>query len=148
MLSTASASANLEQSNADLALLTTSLSKSRRITDSMVFLLSNLDNRLAKLDKDLGPIHNETGRLTRVSENLERSLRSIDGLLGHQSLVAREQGLIDAGPDPDNFIPYQRAIDRLLSASSALTRTDSRSQGATLTALVRVSLASVVPTTY
>ena len=54
MFSTRSAtskSAALEQSNADLTLLTQSLAKSRKITDQMTTRLSDFDDRLARLEK-------------------------------------------------------------------------------------------------
>lgn len=80
-------------------------------------------------------------------------MRSIDGLLGHNDLVEREQGLIKAGsvvpfpfsarvqysnltprtrarvcassPKPDDLKPYLASLDRLVAASEALRKTDS-----------------------
>ncbi|KAK4051359.1 exocyst complex component exo70 [Microbotryomycetes sp. JL201] len=130
------ASANtvaLEQSNADLTLLTQSLAKSRKITDQMTTRLSDFDDRLARLEKSLVPIHKQTGRLTRVSKNVELTLRSIEGLLGHQDLVEREQGMIKAGPNAADLTPYFASLDRLTSAAEALRNTSAEGQSATLT---------------
>ena len=87
----------------------------------MTTLLSEFDDRLARLEKSLVPIHKQTGRLTRVSKSkptpsavdvlrstdrnirvtdIEVSLRSIDGLLGHHDLVERESPLISQGYAP------------------------------------------------
>jgi exocyst complex protein 7 len=107
----------VHQPNADLTLLSQSLNKSKRITDKMTSMLSDFDDRLAKLEKSLVPIYKQTGRLTRVSKSeraslgrqvgmradgaldadLEATLRSIDGLLGHHDLVERESLLIAKG---------------------------------------------------
>ncbi|KAI5475476.1 exocyst complex component, exo70 subunit [Pseudohyphozyma bogoriensis] len=122
----------LEQSNADLTLLSQSLSKSKRVTDRMTSMLSDFDDRLARLEKSLVPIHKQTGRLTRVSKNIEATMRSIDGLLGHHDLVDKEQPLISAGPDPNDLKPYLAALDRLVSASEAIKKTDAKGQSATL----------------
>ncbi|GAA5839096.1 hypothetical protein JCM11251_003675 [Rhodosporidiobolus azoricus] len=130
--STTGGSIALEQANADLTLLQQSLSRSAKISDRMGAVLGELDDRLARLEKSLVPIYRETGRLTRVSKNLESTMRSIDGLLGHHDLVEREDGLIKAGPKPDDLKPYFAAIDRLVSASEALRKTDAKGQSGTL----------------
>ncbi|GAA5917741.1 hypothetical protein JCM5296_000956 [Sporobolomyces johnsonii] len=130
--SSASGSIALEQANADLTLLQQSLARSSKISDRMSNVLGELDDRLAKLEKSLVPIYKETGKLTRVSKNLESTMRSIDGLLGHHDLVEREEGLIKAAPEPDDLKPYLAAIDRLVSASEALRKTDAKGQSATL----------------
>ncbi|GAA6058460.1 hypothetical protein JCM3770_002734 [Rhodotorula araucariae] len=122
----------LEQANADLTLLQQSLARSSKISDRMSHVLGELDDRLARLEKSLVPIYKETGKLTRVSKNLESTMRSIDGLLGHHDLVEREEGLIKAGPKPDDLKPYLAAIDRLVAASEALRKTDAKDQSLTL----------------
>ncbi|BGP00109.1 Exocyst complex component, exo70 subunit [Rhodotorula toruloides ATCC 204091] len=130
--SSTSGSIALEQANADLTLLQQSLARSSKISDRMSTVLGELDDRLARLEKSLVPIYRETGKLTRVSKNLESTMRSIDGLLGHHDLVEREEGLIKAGPKQDDLKPYLAAIDRLVSASEALRKTDAKGQSATL----------------
>ncbi|GAA6008648.1 GTP-Rho binding exocyst subunit EXO70 [Rhodotorula paludigena] len=130
--STTPGSIALEQANADLTLLQQSLARGAKISDRMSAVLGNLDDRLARLEKSLVPIYRETGKLTRVSKNLESTMRSIDGLLGHHDLVEREEGLIKAGPKPDDLKPYLAAIDRLVSASEALRKTDAEGQRGTL----------------
>ncbi|SGY14202.1 BQ5605_C010g06099 [Microbotryum silenes-dioicae] len=151
-----SASIALEQSNADLTLLNQSLAKSKRITDKMTSRLGDFDDRcvrrpctpteeearrltyscglghpsLARLEKSLVPIHKQTGRLTRVSKNLESTLKSIQGLLGHHDLVTNEQELISVGPDPSDLKPYLDAIDRLTIATEAVRKTDAKGNGA------------------
>ncbi|GAA5981638.1 hypothetical protein JCM11641_003926 [Rhodosporidiobolus odoratus] len=122
--SSTSGSIQLEQSHADLTLLQQSLVRSAKISDRMSGVLGELDDRLARLEKSLVPIYKETGRLTRVGKNLESTMRSIDGLLGHHDLVEREEGLIKAGPKTDDLQPYLSAIDRLVSASEALRKTE------------------------
>ena len=116
-----SSSIALEQANADLLLLQQSLTRSAKISDRMSSVLGELDDRLAKLEKSLVPIYKETGKLTRVSKSklpessrlshrtdaetsapsvntdLESTMRSLDGLLGHHDLVEREEGLIRSG---------------------------------------------------
>ncbi|KWU44036.1 hypothetical protein RHOSPDRAFT_18615 [Rhodotorula sp. JG-1b] len=115
----------LEQASADLTLLQQSLNRSAKITGKMSGVLGQLDDRLARLEKSLVPIYKQTGRLTRVSKNIEATMRSIDGLLGHNDLVEREQGLIKAGPNPGDLKPYLASLDRLVAASEALRKTDS-----------------------
>ncbi|KPV77764.1 uncharacterized protein RHOBADRAFT_41762 [Rhodotorula graminis WP1] len=129
---TATGSIALEQASADLTLLQQSLARSSKISGRMGHVLGELDDRLARLEKNLVPIYKETGRLNRVSKNLELTMRSIDGLLGHNDLVEREEGLIKAGPDPDDLKPYMAAIERLVAASEALRKTDLKGQSATL----------------
>ncbi|SCZ89422.1 BZ3500_MvSof-1268-A1-R1_Chr9g10405 [Microbotryum saponariae] len=141
-----SASIALEQSNADLTLLNQSLAKSKRITDKMTSRLGDFDDRLARLEKSLVPIHKQTGRLTRLSKNLESTLKSIQGLLGHHDLVTNEQELISVGPDPNDLKPYLDAIDRLTIATEAVRKTDAKGNGA-LGQMVSYQRATLDPTT-
>ncbi|GAA5987896.1 hypothetical protein JCM10908_007263 [Rhodotorula pacifica] len=133
----------LEQASADLTLLQQSLNRSAKITGKMSGVLGQLDDRLARLEKSLVPIYKETGRLTRVSKNIEATMRSIDGLLGHNDLVEREQGLIKAGPKPDDLKPYLASLDRLVSASEALRKTDSSSSSSSSRAGQTATLAQM-----
>ncbi|TNY20814.1 exocyst complex component, exo70 subunit [Rhodotorula diobovata] len=144
---TTAGSIALEQASADLTLLQQSLARSSKISGRMSHVLSELDDRLARLEKNLVPIYKETGRLNRVSKNLESTMRSIDGLLGHNDLVEREEGLIKAGPNPDDLKPYIAAIERLVAASEALRKTDLKGQSATLTqmaALIELGVKQLV----
>ncbi|KAK4700095.1 RNA-binding protein NOB1, partial [Phenoliferia sp. Uapishka_3] len=118
-----------------LALLTSSLSKSKRITDRMTSMLSDFDDRLARLEKSLVPIHKQTGKLQRVGKNIEATLRSIDGLLGFDSLLAKESPVITAGPNSNDLKPYLASIDRLVGATEALRKTDAKGQSATLASM-------------
>ncbi|KAL8280895.1 hypothetical protein RQP46_006574 [Phenoliferia psychrophenolica] len=98
----------------------------------MTSMLSDFDDRLARLEKSLVPIHKQTGKLQRVGKNIEATIRSIDGLLGFDSLLAKESPLIAAGPNPNDLKPYLAAMDRLVVATEALRKTDAKGQGATL----------------
>ena len=66
---TATGSIALEQASADLTLLQQSLARSSKISGRMGHVLGELDDRLARLEKNLVPIYKETGRLNRVSKS-------------------------------------------------------------------------------
>lgn len=66
---TTAGSIALEQASADLTLLQQSLARSSKISGRMSHVLSELDDRLARLEKNLVPIYKETGRLNRVSKS-------------------------------------------------------------------------------
>ena len=80
----------------------------------MTTLLGEFDDRLARLEKSLLPIHRETDKLGRIqkrtplrqlfsrrrradtSTDLDGVKHSVDALLGHHDLVEREAPLINS----------------------------------------------------
>lgn len=55
----------------------------------MTTMLTDFDDRLARLEKSLVPIHKQTGRLTRVSKSKSRSTVIVVASLGLKCDVLR-----------------------------------------------------------
>ncbi|KAK9899473.1 hypothetical protein P389DRAFT_78 [Cystobasidium minutum MCA 4210] len=111
-----------EQASADLILLQQNLAKSKRVTTRMTALLTSFDDRLARLDKSVVPIHRSTRDLSKVQRNVEAALLALDSVLGANDLVDREQEIIDRLPDRDGLAVYQASITRLKAAQDSMER--------------------------
>lgn len=111
-----------EQASADLVLLQQNLAKSKRVTTRMTALLTSFDDRLARLDKAVVPIHRSTRDLSKVQRNVEAALLAIDSVLGTNDLVDREQEVIDRLPDRDGLAVYQASLTRLKAAQDSMEK--------------------------
>lgn len=111
-----------EQASADLVLLQQNLIKSKVVTSQMTALLTSFDDRLARLDKSVVPIHRSTKDLSKIQRNVEAALFAIDAVVGTNDLVDREQEVIDGLPKHD--LPgYMASLTRLKSAMQSLDGT-------------------------
>lgn len=120
---TAIQASNLDQSAADIILLSNSLGKSKKITDKLSKMLTGFDDRLSRLEKSLAPIHSDTRTLTRINTNIEKTLNAVDQVLGNHDAALRQQIVIKNGPDPENLTVFTRALDEIAKSASDLTRT-------------------------
>ncbi|KAG0152288.1 hypothetical protein CROQUDRAFT_649657 [Cronartium quercuum f. sp. fusiforme G11] len=114
---------SLDQSAADLVLLSTSLGKSKKITDKLSKMLTGFDERLSRLEKSLAPIHSDTRTLTRINANIEKTLHAVDQVLGNHDAALRQEMVIKNGPDPENLVLFTHALDEVAKSASDLLRT-------------------------
>ena len=117
-----------EQSSADLVLLQQNLGKAKRVTTRMATLLTGFDDRLARLEKSVVPIHRSTKDLSKLQRNIEAALLAIDAVVGTNDLVDREQSLIDR-PPKDDLAGYQASLSRLKRAMESMERSSSSDHG-------------------
>ncbi|MBW0512160.1 hypothetical protein O181_051875 [Austropuccinia psidii MF-1] len=118
---------NLDQSIADLVLLSTSLKKSDAITDKLSKLLTGFDERLSKLEKSIVPIHHDTRTLTQINSNINQTILTLDQLLGNHDAALRQKAIIQNGPDSMNLAPFLSALDEILKSFNELSLAGSSS---------------------
>ena len=106
---------------ADLVLLQQNLSKSKRVTTRMTGLLTSFDDRLARLEKSVVPIHRSTKDLSKIQRNVEAALLAIDSVVGTNDLVDKEQEVIDR-PPKDDLAAYQASLTRLKAAMESMQK--------------------------
>ena len=90
----------------------------------MTALLTSCDDRLARLDKAVVPIHRSTKDLGKIQRNIEAVLLAIDAVLGTNDLVDREQEIIDRNEPRDDLPAYQASLTRLKQAFESMQRSD------------------------
>ncbi|KAF8588183.1 hypothetical protein K439DRAFT_1336032 [Ramaria rubella] len=103
----------MEDEAADIELLEQHLNKTSQISQRMTGILSKFDTRLVKLEKTILPLHDSTQSLTRIIDNIDRTLKSIEKVASNQETAASEEALILRGPQPGNLSIYTDALDRL-----------------------------------
>lgn len=115
----------MEDEAADIELLEQHLIKTSNISQRMTSILTNFDTRLIRLEKSILPLHKSTQSLTKLAENIEATLQSIDRLASDQEGVAAEEALILRGPRPNEVDSYIATVERL-NASIAFNAGDPR----------------------
>ncbi|KAL9227742.1 hypothetical protein vseg_003394 [Gypsophila vaccaria] len=89
-----------------------SLSKSQIITESMVTILGSFDHRLSSLETAMRPTQIRTHSIRRAHENIDRTLKATELVLGQFDLARKAEAKILRGPHED-LESYLEAIDQL-----------------------------------
>ncbi|KAJ0027677.1 hypothetical protein Pint_36153 [Pistacia integerrima] len=91
-----------------------SLHKSQTITDNMVNILGSFDYRLSALETAMRPTQIRTHSIRRAHENIDKTLKSAEVILGQFDLTRKAEAKILRGPHED-LESYLEAIDQLRS---------------------------------
>ncbi|XP_020265076.1 exocyst complex component EXO70A1-like [Asparagus officinalis] len=94
------------------SLLRESLSKSQTITDSTVAILGSFDHRLSVLEAAMRPTQVRTHAIRRAHENIGKTLKSAEVILGQFDLTRQAESKILKGPHED-LESYLEAIEQL-----------------------------------
>ncbi|PWY98442.1 hypothetical protein BCV70DRAFT_201756 [Testicularia cyperi] len=113
---------------AELQVLSQNQRKLANLTNRMTTILSGFDKRLIKLEGSILPIHKSTQKLTRMSDNIDLTLATLNKTLGHYDVVIDEQPILKQGPDVRDTRPYIDTIDRVIKGLRYLQRSDLKSQ--------------------
>lgn len=107
----------LEAEIASLEALKEAEERSRKLTTSVVGILSSLEQRLATLRRTILPVYNETGNLQAQQHNIERTLTSLDHAIGYYGVCQEVEGAVRAGPAGSGGLDsFLEATNRLYNA--------------------------------
>ncbi|XP_072998419.1 exocyst complex component EXO70A1-like [Typha latifolia] len=95
-------------------LLRESLHRSETITDRMVAILGSFDHRLSALESAMRPTQLRTHAIRTAHENIDKTLRSADVILGQFDRTREAEREILKGPSED-LEGFLEAVDRLRS---------------------------------
>ncbi|KAI9333874.1 Cullin repeat-like-containing domain protein [Obelidium mucronatum] len=130
----------LENDIAELAQLQESLAKTNVLTERMGGMLTSFEDRLAKLESSILPIHKSTKHLTKLHENIEKSLDHVDEIMSYLGLAAKEDIFISKGPAKNEDITeYLTVVSKLKDALNHLQTLDYKS-GETATMKLKLVL--------
>ncbi|KAK3090620.1 hypothetical protein FSP39_013185 [Pinctada imbricata] len=104
------------QERNNLMTLKDALNKSHTNTGNMLTILQSFENRLKKLEGTVEPVYNETEMLRRRQENIEKTMTTLDNVLGYYHIAKDVQDLIKEGPVVCGLEKYLSTMDRLLQA--------------------------------
>ncbi|KAL5545727.1 hypothetical protein UlMin_005414 [Ulmus minor] len=88
------------------------LQKSQTMTDSMVAILGSFDHRLSALETAMRPTQIRTHSIRRAHENIDKTLKAAEVILGQFDLTRKAEAKILRGPHED-LESYLEAIDQL-----------------------------------
>ncbi|XP_057977058.1 exocyst complex component EXO70A1 isoform X1 [Malania oleifera] len=96
------------------AFMRESLQKSQTITNNMVAILGSFDHRLSALETAMRPTQLRTHAIRRAHENIDKTLKAAEVILGRFDLSRQAEAKILRGPHED-LESYLEAIDQLRS---------------------------------
>ncbi|XP_041363280.1 exocyst complex component 7-like isoform X2 [Gigantopelta aegis] len=114
----------LEREENNLFMLRESLKKSSTNTQNMLGILTSFESRLQRLEDTIVPVYKETENLRRRQENIDKTLQTMDVVLGYYHVAKDVEEVIKEGPascDLDIYISY---MDKLLKAIRYFTSTN------------------------
>nr|GMD58966.1 exocyst complex component EXO70A1-like [Ipomoea batatas] len=88
--------------------------QSQSITDNMVSILGSFDHRLSALETAMRPTQIRTHAIRRAHENIDKTLKAADVILGQFDLYRQAETKILKGPHED-LESYLKAIEQLRS---------------------------------
>ncbi|KAK1264217.1 hypothetical protein QJS04_geneDACA008595 [Acorus gramineus] len=91
-----------------------SLQKSQTITESMVSILGSFDHRLSALETAMRPTQVRTHAIRRAHENIDKTLKGAEVILGQFDLSHQAEAKLLRGPHED-LESYLEAVDQLRS---------------------------------
>ncbi|KAJ2489498.1 exocyst complex component exo70 [Coemansia sp. RSA 2050] len=112
------------EEEAELEFLRESLEQMDNLADKTTQLLKVFDIRLKNLGRIIAPIYKSTQKLTRLYDNIEITMSSLDDTLLFFNVAKDEADTIRSGPDENELLPYLDSINRLKDASDALKQLD------------------------
>nr|CAB3243997.1 exocyst complex component 7 [Phallusia mammillata] len=93
-------------------LIRDSLSKAQQLTDNMVTILSQFDDRLHTLEDTILPVHRKTKDLQRLQDNIEKTTSALDNVIGYHHVVHDVESVLRQGPN--------RQVEKFLSCMERL----------------------------
>ncbi|KAG9160433.1 hypothetical protein Leryth_008834 [Lithospermum erythrorhizon] len=91
-----------------------SMNKSQTITDNMVSILGSFDHRLSALETAMRPTQIRTHSIRRAHENIDRTIKAAEVVLGQFDLSRQVEAKILKGPHED-LESYLEAVNQLRS---------------------------------
>uniref|UniRef100_F6WWX5 Exocyst complex component 7 n=1 Tax=Ciona intestinalis TaxID=7719 RepID=F6WWX5_CIOIN len=91
-----------------------SLEKADQLTNSMVTILNQFDERLHKLEDTILPVHRKTKDLQRLQDNIEKTLSSLDHVISYHHVAHDVEPIVRQGPS--------RQVDKYLSCMERLVQ--------------------------
>uniref|UniRef100_H2ZQN5 Exocyst complex component 7 n=1 Tax=Ciona savignyi TaxID=51511 RepID=H2ZQN5_CIOSA len=91
------------------------LEKADQLTNSMVTILNHFDERLHKLEDTILPVHRKTKDLQRLQDNIEKTLTSLDHVIGYHHVANDVEPVLRQGPSRQ-VDKYLHSMERLVKA--------------------------------
>jgi len=88
----------LAQEEESLKALEERMQQSAHLTSGMTSILSSFEDRLSKLEWTILPVYQETENLQRRQDNIDRTLKALDHVIGFYNVSKEVEGVVKAGP--------------------------------------------------
>ncbi|XP_014786307.1 exocyst complex component 7 isoform X1 [Octopus bimaculoides] len=106
----------LEKEMYNLSVLKESLNKSNTNTQNMLAILNSFETRLCKLENTILPVYQETENLRRRQENIDKTMSTLDNVLGYYHIAKDLEFAIKEGPIASGLEKYLEHMESVLKA--------------------------------
>lgn len=106
----------LEKEMYNLSVLKESLNKSNTNTQNMLSILNSFETRLRKLENTIVPVYQETENLRRRQENIDKTMATLDNVLGYYHVAKDLECVIKEGPLASGLDKYLEHMECVLKA--------------------------------
>ncbi|XP_060593061.1 LOW QUALITY PROTEIN: exocyst complex component 7-like [Ruditapes philippinarum] len=102
----------------NLSLLRDALKKSNTNTEMICWHSDSqvLKERLRRLEATIVPVYNETENLRRRQENIDKTMTTLDHVLGYYHISQEAEMMIKDGPEMHGLDRYLQQMDKILEA--------------------------------
>ncbi|KAJ3045684.1 Exocyst complex component 7 [Rhizophlyctis rosea] len=91
-----------------------------RMKESLDGMLSSFDHRLGRLETSILPIHRSTQKLTKLYDNINKSLQQLQTVIDYFDTATQEEPNITKGPEELELGPYLKSVQRMKDALTYL----------------------------
>lgn len=110
----------LMEENRKLSVLKDSLSSANSLTNNMVSILDQFDERLLKLEETILPVHRKTKDLQRMRDNIDKTLAAFDHVISYHHVPKTVEPVLRRGPNR-NVDHYIECMAKLSEAVKFFT---------------------------
>ena len=110
----------LESEETSLKLLEERCSQSAELTTGMVSILNSFEERLSRLEWTILPVYQETENLQRRQDNIDRTLKALDHVIGFYNVSKEVEKVVKTGPGQTSQQEGLPALEQFLHAMSRL----------------------------
>ncbi|KAI9267397.1 Cullin repeat-like-containing domain protein [Sporodiniella umbellata] len=83
------------------------------LSNKLETVLNSFDHRLSKLEESILPIHSSTQNLTKLANNINKTLKETGHIVECLNMPSIEEEYILKGPNENDVMPYLKAMGRL-----------------------------------
>ena len=105
----------LEERKLRSKMINDSLVEADKLTNNMVSILNQFDERLHKLENTVLPLHRKTKDLQRLQDNIEQTVKSLDHVISYHHTALDVEAILRQGPS-GQVVKYLKCMGRLVEA--------------------------------
>ncbi|KAJ3056038.1 Exocyst complex component 7 [Rhizophlyctis rosea] len=117
----------LEEDIEDMERMKESLVRTNDLSLKIDGMLTSFDHRLGRLETSILPIHRSTQKLTKLYDNINKSLTQLQTVIDYFDTATQEEPNITKGPEEIDLTSYLKSVQRMKDALTYLKESNYKS---------------------